>query len=75
MKAPVSLPRPALRKSQAARILGVCEPIVDRLIRDGHLRAFRPTPDCVRILPGDLEAFIEAKATIPAKETYHVVVS
>jgi excisionase family DNA binding protein len=66
------LPRAALRKTQAARRLGVCDPIVDRLIREKRLRAFRPTPDCVRILPEDLEAYIEATATIPAKGTIQV---
>jgi hypothetical protein len=67
MKVPVSLPRPALRKSQAARILGLCDPLVDQLIQEKRLRAFYPTPYTVRILPADLEAFIESCATIPAK--------
>jgi excisionase family DNA binding protein len=66
MKPLVSLPRPALRKAQVARILGVCEPIVYRLIREGRLRAFRPTPSSIRILPSDLEDFIAAHATIPS---------
>jgi excisionase family DNA binding protein len=72
MKA-VSLPRPALRKTQAARILGVCDPIVDRLIREKRLRAFYPTPGTVRILPSDLEAFIAENATCPAKDSYAVI--
>jgi hypothetical protein len=67
MKAPVSLPRPALRKSQVARILGICEPLVADLIVKGHLRAFKPTPDTVRVLPSDLEDFIAARANIPPK--------
>jgi excisionase family DNA binding protein len=70
---PVSLPRPALRKAQAARILGVCDPIVDRLIREKRLRAFYPTPGTVRILAEDLDRFIADNATCPAKDAYSVL--
>jgi hypothetical protein len=75
MKAPVILPRPALRKSQVAHILGVCEPIVAELIYNGHLRAFKPTPDTVRVLPSDLEDFISARATIPPKPPFSTFTS
>jgi excisionase family DNA binding protein len=57
------LPRPAFKKREAARILNVSEVTLDKIIRDEGLRAFRPTPTSVRILPDDLQEFINAHAT------------
>jgi excisionase family DNA binding protein len=65
MKQLASLPRAALRKSEAARILGISVPLLNQLIAQKRLRAFQPTPTCVRILWTDLEAFIAQTATAP----------
>jgi excisionase family DNA binding protein len=73
MKRLAPLPRAALRKSQAAIILGISVPTVERLIVEKKLRAFRPTPTSIRILQADLEAFIRENQTAPLKETYVVV--
>jgi excisionase family DNA binding protein len=73
MKRLVSLPRAALRKSQAARVLGISIPTIDWLIQEQRLRAFKPTPNTVRILWSDLEAFIRENQTAPLKETYATV--
>jgi excisionase family DNA binding protein len=67
MKLIAGLPRRALKKREAAIILGVSEPTIDKIIREGKLRAFRPTETSLRIMPDDLEAFIAENATIPAK--------
>jgi excisionase family DNA binding protein len=67
MKHFASLPRAALRKSEAARILGISVPTIDWLIREQRLRAFKPTPNTVRILWSDLETFIAQTATTPLK--------
>jgi excisionase family DNA binding protein len=73
MKRLASLPRAALRKSQAAIILGISVPTVERLIVEKKLRAFRPTPTSIRILQADLEAFIRENQTAPPKEMYATV--
>jgi excisionase family DNA binding protein len=65
MKPPLAvLPKRALKKREAARILGISEVTLDKIIRAQRLRAFRPTPASVRILPADLEAFIASNSTM-----------
>jgi len=66
------LPRRALKKREAAIILGISTVTLDKLVREGRLRAFRPTETSLRIMPDDLERFIASCATIPARETYAV---
>ena len=73
MKSIRPLPRRALRKWEVAQILGISNPIVDRLIAAGQLRAIKPTPNSVRVLPEDLETFIANHATIPASPAYATV--
>jgi excisionase family DNA binding protein len=73
MKSIRPLPRRALRKWEVAQILGISNPIVDRLIAAGQLRAIKPTPNSVRVLPEDLEIFIANHATIPARPAYATV--
>jgi excisionase family DNA binding protein len=63
MKPLVCLPKRALRKKEAALILGVSEPTLDKIIAAGRLRAFRPTDSSVRVLPEDLQNFIDSCAT------------
>jgi hypothetical protein len=69
MKALRPLPRQTLKKSEAAAILRVSDPTLDKIIASKKLRVFHPTPGCTRILPADLEDFIVAHANIPAKPT------
>jgi excisionase family DNA binding protein len=73
MKLIAGLPRRALKKREAAIILGVSTVTLDKLIREGRLRAFRPTETSLRIMPEDLERFIAENATIPDKPLFATV--
>jgi excisionase family DNA binding protein len=73
MKPPVCLPRRALKKREAALILGVSEPTVVKLVREKRLRAFWVTENSLRVLPSDLDQFIAENATIPTKPTYATI--
>ena len=70
---PHSLPKRALTKGQAAITLGVSEPTLVKLVREKRLRAFWVTETSLRILPEDLQAFIDSNATIPAKPLFAAV--
>jgi excisionase family DNA binding protein len=58
------LPRRALKKSEAAELLGIVESTIDRMIKEKRLRAIQLSPGCTRILLRDLEEFLAAHATI-----------
>jgi predicted site-specific integrase-resolvase len=70
---PTVLPRRALKKAAVCQRLDVSSPIFDRLVREGRLRVFYVTPSSVRVLPEDLEEFINASANIPPKQAFAVV--
>jgi excisionase family DNA binding protein len=55
----------ALRtKQQAADYLQVTPRYIERSITSGRLRALKPTAGIVRIRQSDLDAFLEASASI-----------
>jgi excisionase family DNA binding protein len=53
-----------LTKKQAAEYLQVTPRYIERAVRSGLLRALKPTSKLVRIRRSDLDAFLEAGATI-----------
>jgi len=67
MQQPRILQRPALSKREAAELLGITQPTIDKLIKRGQLRAIRLSSSTVRILFQDLEDFLLANQTIPPK--------
>jgi excisionase family DNA binding protein len=53
-----------LTKQQAAELLGCTVRYIERRIRDGRLRACKPTGKFVRIYRKDIDAFLESCASI-----------
>jgi excisionase family DNA binding protein len=53
-----------LTKQQAAEYLQVTPRYIERMVRSGRLRAFKPTGKLWRVSRGSLEAFLEAGTTI-----------
>ena len=59
------MPRPALSKAEAAELLAIAQQTVDKLIKNGKLRAIQISTGTVRILFQDFEDFLWAHQTIP----------
>ena len=53
-----------LTKQQAAEYLQVTPRYIERAVRSGRLRAFKPTVGLFRIRRADLDAFLESGASI-----------
>jgi len=73
MKSPIILPRRALKKAEVCQRLNISAPTFDLLVSEGRLRALYVTPSSLRVLPEDLQAFIDAAATIPSKAAFATV--
>jgi excisionase family DNA binding protein len=55
-----------LTKQQSADYLQTSTRYVERMIRSGRLRAYKPTPGLLRVRMSDLERFLSSGATIGA---------
>jgi excisionase family DNA binding protein len=53
-----------LTKQQAAEYLQVTPRYIERMVRSGRLRAYKPSGKLWRISRGSIEAFLESGATI-----------
>jgi excisionase family DNA binding protein len=51
-----------LNKEQAAEVLGVSVPTLDRLRAKRKVVALKPSPKCVRFRPVDLERYLSETA-------------
>ena len=57
-----------LTKQQAAEYLQVTPRYIERMVRGGRLRAFKPTGKLVRFRLSDVSAFLESGASIGGTE-------
>jgi excisionase family DNA binding protein len=57
-------PGELLTKAQAASYLQVTPRYLNRVVREGRLRALKPTGGLWRVRRSDLDAFLESGATI-----------
>ena len=60
----MSAATPVLTKQQAAEWLQVSPRYIERMVRSGRLRAYKPTGGLFRIRLNDLTAFLESGASI-----------
>lgn len=56
-----------LTKAQAAQYLQVTTRYLERAVSSGRLRAFKPTGRLWRVRRSDLDAFLEAGATVTSE--------
>ena len=61
-----SLARQFLKKHEAASYLQVTPRYIERMVRCGRLRAFRPTGKLCRFRLSDLDSFMESSLPIAA---------
>jgi excisionase family DNA binding protein len=59
---------PFLRVEDACAYLQCTRRYLERMVRDGRLRALKPTGKLVRFRQADLDAFLESGATIGGNE-------
>ena len=60
----MSAATPVLTKQQAAEWLQVSPRYIERMVRSGRLRAYKPTGGLFRIRLNDLTAFLESGSSI-----------
>ena len=53
-----------LTKKQAAELLQVTPRYIERMVRAGRIRAYKPTLGLWRIRKAELDRFLEAAATV-----------
>src|SRR5262249_29182093 len=53
-----------LTKQQAAAYIQCCPRYIERMVRNGRLRALKPTGKLIRFRRRDLDAFLQSGATI-----------
>jgi excisionase family DNA binding protein len=51
-----------LNKEQAAEVLGISVPTLERLVSKRKVVALKPSPKCVRFRPVDLERYLTETA-------------
>jgi excisionase family DNA binding protein len=56
-------PETLLRKPEAAAMLGVSVPTLERLVANRKVPAMKPSPRCVRFRPTDLQRYLSSTAT------------
>ena len=64
----MSAATPVLTKQQAAEHLQVSPRYIERMVRAGRLRAYKPTGGLFRIRLSDLTAFLESGSSIAGIE-------
>jgi excisionase family DNA binding protein len=60
----MSATTPVLTKQQAAEWLQVSPRYIERMVRSGRMRAYKPTRGLFRICLSDLTAFLESGSSI-----------